>query len=197
MSNKNSFSFEGGFGSQRLSSLEAWSITPDEYMQSHKGLQEFLAVNLATIQTLEGLAPYAYRVGRDLQTIIVAIGEARVQEDTTRYRIREPIEGSNNKIAAVTSHSGVILMGYRIQDSQQLVNFEVAITGDLGVSEETFVGGFHIKANDYRIGEMHLPNAYPSNASVQQGFARVLRSGVRDILSVIPPPTQIPDTLNS
>src|SRR5260221_898957 len=197
-------------------------ITQSELTNALQRLQRFLELDPREIQNLEDLSAKVALVGDDLKTVVLGTGEIQetpfefvnpitgkeVKAIHRVYVIRKPVTGetahASNPGAITEIYAGVGKDGIHVaryvyipSTHQQLSEFTVDLpTGmdiqstNSGVIEDML----HIFAVDWR-GEStrsFYPARSPLNAGIQQGFTRVLQTAVKDILSVTPPPTQIP-----
>ena len=92
-----------------------------------------------------------------------------------------------------TTHKDTVNVGaYRIRLGRQhsLFNFFLPTHAEFRSKKTEIENMFGLHATDWRSGKAisYYPAREPQNASVQQGFARVVQDGVREILSVVPRP---------
>lgn len=181
---------------------EAVSVT--EYAYALPSLNRFLTqVEVKELHTLEDVSAVASLVGHDLHVVTLTKGK-RIEKKIERFEpgASEPIRDiekvdvlrvsfGNHELgvtvrgghAALTKHR---LIGFQLYQCEELrvrlpTDRDIAVGGKPNVSEHS------IYAIDVR-GEgiqYYCPVTEPSNAHVQQGFIRVLKEVVRDIVSAL------------
>jgi hypothetical protein len=181
---------------------EAVSVT--EYAYALHDLNRFLAqVEVRELQTLEDVSAVASLVGHDLHVLTRTKGK-RIEKKIERFEpgASEPIRDiekidvlrasfGNHELgvtvrgghAALTKHR---LVGFQLYQCEELrvrlpTDRDIAVGGKPNVSEHS------LYAIDVR-GEgiqQYSPVTDPADAHIQQGFIRVLKEVVRDIVSAL------------
>lgn len=185
-------------------------VSSQEYARSLARLKEFLDVDVDGIQNIKDLSSKTAMVGHDLRIVILAKGKIQETEfeytkpgkkqptkaiDITRV-IREPV--GNHNIFATSVEDIVAIDAYRTVNNRQLSIFTVHLPAfkDIAVSKNPMDNALIASAVDFRRTTIYYPAKESNNPAIQQGFARVLKDGIRDILSVLPSPSKIPDVFD-
>jgi hypothetical protein len=186
-------------------------VTGEDYEKALENLKRFSGKDISKITTLEELAFEMRFVGKGLQAVVVSSGE--IQETKFNYQhptngevkavdrtyvIRKPVSGGT--IFATSGEKQAYLDQYRIEGDSQLSNFTAIVPTDdeIRVSDDPFDNMLIASAVDWR-GEKtvsYFPAKEPLNKNVLQGYARVVQDGVKNILAVTKPPTQVPFKLD-
>lgn len=193
--------------------LQQEDVDTTEYARSLESLRRFLDIDVGKIKTIEDLSAKTSVVGHDLRTVILAKGEiqetrfgytkpgeARPTKAIDRiYVIRKPV--GDHTIFATTYKESAYMGAYVINRGQQLSTFNVRLpaSSDITVTGEPIKDMQNVSAVDWRGGttRSYYPAKEPNNHEVQQGFARVLKDGIRDVLSIMPLPAQVPPAFQS
>lgn len=193
--------------------LESDDVTAEVYGRAYKELKRFVELDVSRIKTIEDLSAEASLLGEELQRVVVSSGE--IQETNFDYQnsitgdehkavdrtwvIRKPV-GDHKIVAHATKRSkitgkdvgGAVIDAYRIVGGRQLslFNIKLPVGQDIGVTGDPILDILGVGAVDWRSGKAvsYYPAEEPNNSDVQQGFAKVLQDGLREVLAVIPAP---------
>ena len=183
---------------------EEEDISAAEYQRSLQGLKHFLEeVEVSQLQTLEDLSAAASLIGHDLQTLAAARG-VKIEKKIEQF---EP--GASEAISSVereyifskfvADHEVVVTArnGHTFVSVYRMVAFQLyrheelrvmlPADRDIAIGEKPNVHEDSIYALDLRgerVKEYH-PVDEPCNSEIQQEFTRVLKDGVRGVLSVL------------
>ncbi len=184
-----------------------------EYARSLESLRRFAGVDITGIRNLEDLSARASLIGHDIKVVVLAKGG--IQETKFKYQksgvlektkaidrtyvIRKPV--GDHEIIALSGEGHANIEGYKLVGGKQLSDYLVRLPTNqdinrLSGSRISDESGLH--AIDWRSSNAvnYYPSSDPEDPKVNQGFAAVLQDSVKDLLSVLPEPTKIPDSLN-
>jgi hypothetical protein len=191
---------------------EEENVTASDFEKAITNLQRFATEDVEKIRSLDDLSFQMIFVGIGLRTVLVSTGQ--LKEDT--YTIRHPVMGKVEKVRRWHAIDKLLVDGsniyadtnsgtIRVQKSQQtadlkVLDFDIKIPFRETIRTGTLEHNLYIAhAVDFRSeskGSYYPAHLY-DNADVLQGYARVAQEGVKDILSVVPPPTILPSLLKS
>jgi hypothetical protein len=181
---------------------EAVSVT--EYTYALHSLNRFLTkVEVREPLTLEDVSAVASLVGHDLHVLTLTKGK-RIEKKIERFEpgASEPIRDiekvdvlrvsfGNHELGVTVRDGHAALTKHRIIGAQHYQCEELRVRmptdRDIAVGGKPNVGEQSIYAVDVR-GEsiqQYCPVTDPSNAHLQQGFIRLLKEVVRDIVSAV------------
>jgi hypothetical protein len=192
---------------QQSSHIWPWqedAVSVTEYAYALHSLNRFLTqVEVKELQTLEDVSAVASLVGHDLHVLTLTKGK-RIEKKIERFEpgVSEPIRViekvdvlrvsfGNHELgvtvrdghAALTKHR---LIGVQLYQCEEL-RVRLPTDRDIAVGGKPNVDEHSIYAIDVR-GEgiqQYSPVTEPANAHIQQGFIRVLKEVVRDIVSAL------------
>lgn len=181
-------------------------ISTAECRSSLQGLNHFLEeAKVSQLHTVEDLSAVASLVGHDVHALAVANGQkiekkmaepepgaseplGRIEREyvfTKRIGDREVVVTASNGYTLISERRrvGFGFHGYY----HELLRVKLPSDRDIAIGEKPIGNEQSIYAIDLReakIQEYH-PAKEPKNAEIQQGFTRVLKDVLRDIVSVI------------
>jgi hypothetical protein len=178
-------------------------VSPEQYDMAFDSLEEAGNVDISRILVLRSLSANFSLVGDDINTLILGGGELQSTGFTGTLK---GIEGTDmvdrqwvlrrkvgdHEIVAVAGKEFVSVETYMIDHGEQMGIFQFTLprhtefrsTGNL--LKDTI----HTHAVDWRSGKAisYYPAVEPSNPKIQQGFAKVVQDGIKELLSVAPHP---------
>lgn len=181
---------------------EPENVTGEEYEKALGNLRRFTRTDIEQIQTLDDLTLRLHNVGRDLRAVIVTNGKRHNPGLQESFLVAEPLKGEDfdeGEIRATITGDNVHLDGHKIKDQKYLSNYEVKIPiyRDISVDAEedrmpSSANDWTILANQWQEGKGgYVPIEDLDNPIKLQGYTRVLKEAVTDLLSVAEPPTEI------
>jgi len=184
---------------------EEENVTAADYEKALANLDRYAAKDITGITTLDDLAFEMIFVGLGLRMIIVTNGELKEYQYIWKHpatgdalvvnrwhAIQEPV-GEN--IIYTTTKNGYA----QIQQVNKFaaLDFDLTIPFDRKISmgNELERGWKRTFAVDYRESPYgtYYPTEQHDKMDALQGYARVVQEGVRAVLTVTPPPTQVPN----
>ncbi len=177
-----------------------------EYKDALNSLKRFLAaVDINQLQTLEDVSAIASLVGHDLRVIAVTnrqVIEEKIEylefgvSDTLKnalkmYSLKIVVNGLNLVVSEwdgyvnISQFRTVGFQGYQCE----ILRIKLPSDRDIAIGNRPNVEEHSLHAFDLRgaVKEQYLPTSEPSNAQIQQGFMRLLKECIEDILSVLAP----------
>jgi hypothetical protein len=182
-------------------------VPGSEYAKSLRYLNDFVEVDVNTIQTLDDLSARASTVGHDLRTVVLAQGVVEQEEfldDVGSIRentavLRRQIE--DYTLEVIATPNGVVIKKFRGDPDESIDQFSLTLPakGELNVVRPTgsynAEAGAFITAVDTRRPPTKgpfFPHQFPQSTEHNQGFARILQEGVKDVVSSVPEPQPLP-----
>lgn len=190
----------------RLWPWEDVRINQAEYIRSLQNLARFIeAVDVSELHTIEDLSAVASLIGHDVYTVTMVKGKeiekqpaqlapgandplCRVEREyvfTKFLRDQEiTVTASNGHVCISEKKRSVGFGGYQREE----LRVKLPAERDIAIGERPNVDEYSIFALDVRGGRMreYFPVREPSNSDIQQGFTRVLKDAVKDIVAVLP-----------
>src|SRR6202165_3194610 len=180
-------------------------ISAVEYRRSLQSLKRFLEeAEVSQLHSVEDVSAVASLVGHDVHALAVANGQ-KIEK-----KMAEPDPGASEPLGriereyvftkgigdcevVVTAGNGQTVISERRRERfgfhgyyHELLRVRLPSDRDIAIGEKPFANEQSIYAIDLReasIREYH-PTKEPKNAEIQQGFTRVLKDALRDIVSV-------------
>jgi hypothetical protein len=183
--------------------LEPDQVTCEQYALAFHTLEEAAGKDVSKILILSSLSANFSLVGDDIKTLILGGGEIQTTSFKGPFRgkqnvsmvdrawvIRKPV--GDHEIVATTHGNVVSVEAYHIRDGQQLslFNFSMPIHTEFRSTGNRLKDMMSLHATDWRDGHVvsYNPSVQPDNASIQQGFARIVQDGLRELLTVVTKP---------
>lgn len=202
---------EGNFPPEPFGKIEEENVTKADYEKAVRNLNRFAEKDLSEIASFDDLAFEMRFVGIGLRAVILSTGEINELPVDPRHtatgivgaidRVHE-LEGvKDGKKILATAKSGKVYVGQSVMEGEreEKAEFETELPSDkaMRVSGDRFEDEMVTFAMDWR-GEksvVYNPALHPENAEVRQGYAKVVQDGVKAVLGIARPPTQVPFTL--
>jgi hypothetical protein len=179
-------------------------IDAAEYQRSHQGLRRFVTeVDVSRLYTLEDVSSVASLVGHDVRVLAITQGKKfekknlRLEPGASEpissiereYVYTASIEDQEIAVAAIEGHSWISerrSVGFQRYQREEL---RVVLPSDRDIAlgntpnvEEQSLYGVDLRGGSKR--EYH-PVKEPQNTQTQQGFTRILKDAIREVLSAL------------
>ena len=178
-------------------------ISVEEYQRSLESLRRFVAeVDVSRLYTLEDVSAVASLVGHDLRLLAITQGKKNERKSLRleygaselisrierEYIFTTYLEDREIVVSASNGHS--LIIGRRIVGFQRYQREELRVVlpsdRDIAFGNKPNVGEQSMYAIDLRGGRReNRPVKEPQNVQTQQGFTRVLKDAIREVLSVV------------
>jgi len=179
-------------------------VNPADYARSLRSLARFLeTTEVSRLQTIEDLSAVASLVGHDIRIISIVKGKEiekqpawlepeasdRLWSAEREYVFRKLLR--DQEIVVKVSGGHICLtkkrrIGWQGYQREEL-RVRLPVDRDISIGERPNVDEQSIYAIDLREGRRREspPVREPANPAIQQGFARVLKDAVRDLVAVL------------